>query len=61
MKNITQEMLEMLIQKLQSARRQEPQTNVAKGLDIPGAPIPSKGCHGSSINRQTPVSRRITS
>jgi len=39
MKNITQEMLEMLIQKLQSARRQEPQTNVAKGLDIPGAPI----------------------
>jgi hypothetical protein len=40
MKNITQEMLEALIQKLQSGRQPAaPKTNVAKGLGIPGAPI----------------------
>lgn len=40
MKNITQEMLETLIKKLQSGRQlAAPKTNVAKGLDIPGTPI----------------------
>ena len=40
MKNITQEMLETLIQKLQLDRQPAtPQTKVAQGLSIPGAPI----------------------
>jgi hypothetical protein len=39
MKNITQEMLEALIQKLQSGRQPAPKTNVPKGLGIPGTPI----------------------
>jgi archaellum biogenesis ATPase FlaH len=40
MKNITQEMLEALIKKLQSGRQPAaPKTNVANGLGIPGAPI----------------------
>lgn len=40
MKNITQEMLETLIQKLQLGRQPvTPQTKVAQGLKIPGAPI----------------------
>ena len=40
MKNITQEMLETLIQKLQLDRQPAtPQTKVAQGLNIPGAPI----------------------
>jgi hypothetical protein len=39
MKNITEEMLEMLVQTLQSGRQSAPQTSVANRLGIPGTPI----------------------
>jgi len=39
MKNITEEMLETLVQTLQSGRQSAPQTSVANRLGIPGTPI----------------------
>ena len=70
MKNITQEMLETLIQKLQSGRQQPtPQTKLASGLGIPGKPIIAPmdaitlslmGRHQSPAESTTEISKLAT-